>query len=74
MGESASIELTPGTVPSPLREQKELSTRYFTRFYIPLILSILAILFLVVLLTMATGLPEKAAINFASMRRANSNT
>lgn len=36
---------------------KELSSRYFTRFYIPVILSILAIVFVIVLLTMSPGLP-----------------
>ena len=42
---------------------KELSTRYFTRFYIPVVLSILAIAFVVVLLTMSPGLPLNASLN-----------
>jgi len=42
---------------------KELSSRYFTRFYIPVILSILAIAFLIVLLTISPGLPLNALSN-----------
>ena len=42
---------------------KELSSRYFTRFYIPVILSILAIVFVIVLLTMSPGLPLNAMSN-----------
>jgi hypothetical protein len=42
---------------------KELSSRYFTRFYIPVILSILAIAFVIVLLTMSPGLPLNAMVN-----------
>jgi hypothetical protein len=53
---------------------KELSTRYFTRFYIPIVLSILALLFVIVLATMSPGLTSAAAANFSSLRRANSNT
>jgi hypothetical protein len=53
---------------------KELSTRYFTRFYIPIVLSILALLFIVVLATMSPGLVSNAAANFSSLRRGNSNT
>jgi len=42
---------------------KELSSRYFTRFYIPVILSVLAIAFLIVLLTISPGLPLNALSN-----------
>jgi len=49
----------------------ELSTRYFTRFYIPFILSLLAILFIVVLINISPGLSLKAAADFSSMRSGN---
>lgn len=42
---------------------RELSSRYFTRFYIPVILSVLAVAFLIVLLTMSPGLPLNAMAN-----------
>jgi len=44
-------------------EGRELNTRYFTRFYIPVVLSVLAIAFLIVLLTMSPGLPLNTLTN-----------
>jgi len=42
---------------------KELSSRYFTRFYIPVVLSVLAIAFVIVLLTMSPGLSSNSVLN-----------
>jgi len=70
VGLLATIVLRQQQTPSQPNESfanpaggKELSTRYFTRFYIPVVLSILAIAFVVVLLTMSPGLPLNASSN-----------
>jgi hypothetical protein len=54
------------------KEERTISTRIFTRFYIPLILSLLVLAFVFVLIRTSPGLSEKATASVLG-RRASTN-